>query len=149
MEEVVWTVNPNNDSLPGLAAYLSDYTERFLAPTGIACRLDIGADLPPLPLSAQVRHNLLLAVKEALNNAARHAAAQTVQLEIRLDQSQLHVSIRDDGHGFNPDAPGRSGNGLPNLRSRLEAVGGCTRIVSALGEGTTVAFTLPLRGSES
>ncbi len=146
MEEIVWTVNPKNDSLQGLAAYLCDHTERFLASAQVNCRLDVAETLPPLGLSAHARHNLLLAVKEALNNAVRHAAATQVRLRIHLAEAALWVTIADDGCGFDVAHPRRAGNGLLNLRSRLEAVGGRAEIRSAPGQGTTVTLVLPLAG---
>lgn len=148
MEEVVWTVNPKNDSLPNLASYLSDYTERFLALAQVSCRLEVDSDLPQMPVNAQVRHNLLLAVKEALTNAARHAAADKVQLRIRVEGTALRIAIEDDGHGFDVNRPGHSGNGLPNMRNRLATLGGRAQIASEPGKGTTVTLTLQLDKTE-
>ena len=121
MEEVVWTVNPKNDSLPNLASYLSDYTERFLALAQVSCRLEVDSDLPQMPVNPHKSgHNpFLLAVKEALTNAARHAAADKVQLRIRVEGTALRIAIEDDGHGFDVNRPGHSGNGLPNMRNRF------------------------------
>ena len=100
LDEVVWTVSPENDSLPSLAAFLSDYTERFVAPSGIRHRLELDPDYPPLLVSAEARHNLLLATKEALNNAVRHAAPKMICLELHVQNGCLDVVISDDGHGF-------------------------------------------------
>ncbi len=137
MEEIVWTVNPKNDSLASLAAYLCDHTERFLTAAQLSCRLDVLMDPPPLPISAQVRHNLLLSVKEAMNNAARHARASTVWLRFHLEGDSMRVVVEDDGCGFDLRAPGRrSGNGLQNMRSRIETIGGSTEIKSEPGKGT-------------
>lgn len=145
MEEIVWTVNPRNDSLPNLAAFLADSTERYLAAADLSCRVEVAPGLPALPVNAPARHNLLLAVKEALNNAVRHAAATQARLSIQLDDRTLRVAVADDGRGFDPAAPARQGNGLTNLRARLESVGGRTEIQSAPGQGTRVCFALPLR----
>ena len=144
MEEVVWTVNPKNDSLPNLASYLADYTERFLALAQLSCRLEVDPQLPPIPVNASARHSLLLAVKEALNNVARHAAASQVQLDIHAVGGELQVTVADDGRGFDPQRPAHVGNGLPNLRNRLETLGGRTDIRSAPGQGTTITFGLPM-----
>ena len=144
MEEVVWTVNPKNDSLPSLAARLCDHTERFLASAQLNCRLDVADTLPPVALTAHIRHNLLLAVKEALNNAARHAAARTVWLRLHLNGQWLCVTVEDDGRGFDLAQPERSGNGLPNMRSRMEAVAGRAEITSEPGKGTAVTLCLPV-----
>jgi signal transduction histidine kinase len=144
MEEVVWTVNPRNDSLTSLAAFLSDYTERFLAHACLSCRLEVAPDLPSLPLSAPIRHNLLMAVKEALNNAAKHARASKVWLRLRLEGSLLCIEVADDGRGFDAQALTRLGNGLQNMRTRLESIRGSAEIRSETGKGTTVSLKVPL-----
>jgi signal transduction histidine kinase/ligand-binding sensor domain-containing protein len=144
VNEVVWTVSPDNDSLPNLVSFLSDYTERFVGPTGIGYRLELDEHFPPLPLRAEVRHNLLLAVKEAINNAVRHAAAQRITLSIHVQDRSLVILITDDGRGFDPAMGRPGGQGLTNLAERLDLLQGRTRISSTPGKGTTVTLSLPL-----
>jgi ligand-binding sensor domain-containing protein/signal transduction histidine kinase len=146
MDEVVWTVNPKNDSLPNLAAFLSDYTERFVATTEIRYRLELDPDFPPLPVSAQIRHNLLLAVKEALNNAVRHGAPQIVYLKIHLEGGTLEVVVSDDGHGFEVRNVRADGNGLSNLVERMALINGQAAIRSEANKGTAVTLSVPLAG---
>lgn len=146
MDEVVWTINPRNDSLSNLVSFLSDYAERFLSGTGISCRIEVPLDVPEFPLAAQTRHNLLLAVKEALNNAVRHAGAATIWMRIRLPDGGLEIQVQDDGHGFDPIKPDRTGDGLQNLKSRLKSIDGAAEIRSESGKGTTISLTLPLPG---
>ncbi len=144
MNEVVWTINPKNDSLPNIAAFLSDYTERFLAPTGISWRLEGDLNYPNLPVSAQVRHNLLLAAKETLSNAVRHASATMIRMHIHVENGWLHVMISDNGRGFERATPRPGGNGLANLKSRMELIKGRAEIASQPGLGTMVTLTVPL-----
>jgi signal transduction histidine kinase len=144
VNEVVWTVSPDNDSLPNLVFFLSDYTERFLGPTGIGYRLELDEHFPPLPLSAEVRHNLLLGVKEALNNAVRHAAARRITLSIHIQDGSLVILVTDDGRGFDPATGRAGGHGLGNLAERMDLLSGEARITSAPGKGTTVKLSLPL-----
>jgi signal transduction histidine kinase/streptogramin lyase len=124
MEEVVWTVNPRNDSVPNLATYLCDFVERFLA---------------------QTRHTVFLAFKEAANNAVKHSGATEIRLDIHTHAGALVIVLADNGRGFDPANPPAtaSGNGLANMRSRLEAAGGRAEISSVIGQGTTVKFELP------
>lgn len=142
MDEVVWTANPVNDVLPRLADYLSTFMQSFLRPKGIASRIEIMDDLPVIPLDPKVRHNLLLAVKEALNNAVKYSGATEVWLRVHCDASELCVSIHDNGCGFDP-ATVCQGNGLMNLRERLAALGGTTEIQTRPGEGVKIQFKLP------
>jgi signal transduction histidine kinase len=143
LDVIVWLVNPRKDSLPFLASYLSSYAEEYLSASGIACRLKIPLNLPPLPLSAETRHGLFLAVKETLNNAVRHAGAREVLLELSTAGSELSISIADNGRGFEPAVVSR-GNGLNNLHERLTRLGGRCVLQSTPGKGTTVVLTFPL-----
>jgi signal transduction histidine kinase len=147
LDEVVWTTDPRNDSLPRVVAYLCDYAESFLSPTGINFRLDAPApaELPAINLTAPQRHNLLLATKESLNNAVRHARARTIGLKMRIQDHALVVQIWDNGRGFDPKGNRSSGNGLSNLESRMKLLQGSAEIRSRAGEGTTVTLAVPLR----
>ena len=153
LDVIVWLINPRKDSLPFLASYLGGYAEEYLSASAIACRLKIPMDLPSLPLSADTRHGIFLAVKESLNNVVRHARASEVILELSvrspkstvqsLNARELKISVSDDGRGFDA-AQAPSGNGLVNLRERLARLGGRCEIQSRPGKGTTVSLTLPL-----
>ena len=144
MDQVVWTVNPENDSLPRLADYLSDCAQEFLRRSPVHCRLDVMARLPEVPLSASVRHDLFLAVKEALHNVVKHSGANEAWLRISCQAGELHLAVEDNGQGFDLAARNDAGDGLRNLRWRLEHHGGTTEISSRPGQGTTVRFRLPL-----
>ena len=144
MDEVVWTVSPKNDSLPNLAAFLSDYIERFVAPTKISYRLELDPEFPTLPLAAEARHHVLLAVKEALNNAVRHATPRIIRLKIHVQDGWLEVAVADDGHGFEVEKAKEGGHGLSNLVRRMELIKGRAEIRSEAGKGTTVTLSMPL-----
>jgi ligand-binding sensor domain-containing protein len=144
MDQVVWTVNPRNDTLDSLATYLVHYTEEFLRPAGIACELDIPLILPDVMLASEVRHNLFLATKEALNNAVKHGAPRRVWLGLTVHGGLLTLTVRDDGCGFNPVSPAAGADGLGNMHHRLAAVGGELHILSAPGQGTTITLQVSL-----
>lgn len=149
MDEVVWTVDPKNDSLPDLASYLCDYARKFLRAANMSCRIDLMEGLPHAIVSAQQRHNLLMAVKEALNNAVKHSGASEVWLRILwvTPRAVLAVTVEDNGRGVAsiPVDDSEPGNGLANMRARLRAIGGETEFVSRADAGMKVRFTLPLR----
>jgi ligand-binding sensor domain-containing protein/two-component sensor histidine kinase len=145
MDQMVWAVNPANDSLANLADYLSDYAQECLRPFTGHCRLDVAEGLPKVALTSQIRHDLLLAVKEALNNTVKHSGASDVWLRIHCVADELCITVEDNGRGFNPAV----GDGLGNMRRRLADLGGRAEIASRPGQGTLIRFTLPLPGAES
>ena len=100
MGEVVWAVNPEHDTFDSLANYLSQYAQNFLRVAGIRCRLEMPVQLPTQPVSAEVRHNLFLAFKEALNNVVKHAAASEVQIALIPDDSGFELLGRGQWQGI-------------------------------------------------
>jgi signal transduction histidine kinase/ligand-binding sensor domain-containing protein len=144
MDQVVWTINPRNDTLDSLATYLVHYTEEFLRPAGIACELDIPLILPDVMLSSDLRHNLFLTTKEALNNAVKHGAPRRVRLGLTANGGLLTLTVRDDGCGFSPAPPAAGADGLGNMRERLAAIGGDLHILSVPGQGTTITMQVSL-----
>jgi signal transduction histidine kinase len=143
LDVIVWLVNPSKDALPFLVGYLGSYAEEFLGASGLGCRLKIPMDMPALRLSADVRHNLFLAVKEVLHNVVRHAHASEVRVTFALRDGVLEIAIADNGQGFDPSTP-VEGNGLANLRQRLAGIGGRCEIQAQPGAGATVRLVLPL-----
>jgi signal transduction histidine kinase/streptogramin lyase len=146
MDEIVWTVNPKNDSLPDLASYLADHAREFLRAANVSCRIDMMEDLPAIPVHAQQRHNLFLGVKEALNNAAKHSRATEVWLRISWRDHRLTVVVEDNGRGFTDET--ERGNGLGNILARMEAIHGRAEISTEPEKGSRISFILPLAGQK-
>ena len=150
LDEIVWAVNPRYDTLSALVEYLGMFAASFLAAAKIRCKIELPAELPPRPLSAGVRYHLFLAVKESLNNAAKHAGATLVRLQVAWDGERLRVVVADDGRGFDVDVASKAGaNGLLNLRERMAELHGECRIESGPGQGTRVVLELPLSPERS
>jgi signal transduction histidine kinase len=157
MDELVWTVNPQKDTLEGLASYLCAYAENYFRLSSVRCHWDIPLLLPPLSLSAERRHHLFMAFKETLGNIHKHARATQVTIQLALEDQKLRLTIQDNGAGFENNAQPvpataigqkRVGNGLPNLRWRMEQVGGSCHIQSHPGQGTTIQLTLDIASAE-
>jgi len=146
LDEIVWAVNPENDTLEGLIEYISHYANEFFENTTVSCRLEIPVQLPSFVLPAELRHDLFLVVKEAFNNILKHAQASAVQVWLAVEGAFIQVTIEDNGRGFDPEAvvSGRQGNGLANMRKRIAAVGGQFSIVSAPGQGTRLKLSAKL-----
>src|SRR6266481_1270126 len=144
LDEIVWAVNPEHDTLEGLVEYLSQSADDFLEDTTIRSRVKLPTALPHCSIPAETRHQFFLAFREALNNAVKHADASEIQLEVTADPSELQIKIADNGIGFDPAAAQTRGNGLTNMRKRLEGIGGRFAIASNPGHGTTVNMTISL-----
>ncbi len=146
--EIVWAVNPRHDTLDSLASYLGNFAQEYLVSLNIRCRLDVPLNLPLWPITAESRHNVFLAFKEAVHNVVKHSGATEVSVVLETGDRGFTLLIRDNGIGFDvaavesgsaPQHPGR-GNGLKNIRQRLEKIGGRAEIESKPARGTSIKF---------
>ena len=143
LDEIVWAINPRNDTLEGLLSYLAEFAQRFLAAAGIACRLDLPRDQRALTLSPNFRHHICLAVKEALHNAVQHAGATEIKMQIELLRQELTITITDNGIGFTGEAPAGH-DGLANLKTRMREIAGSMQLTSTANTGTRIVLTVQL-----
>ena len=153
MDEIVWAVNPKNDTLESLMSYLCDYADEYLRAAKIRLRISLPTPLPVWPLTSEVRHNIFLAVKEILNNIVKHSQAGEVFFTLKLDDSSATLKIRDNGRGLQLDSvasnlpggvPHLNGNGLGNLQKRALVIGGVCSIRSKPGKGTIIELIIPV-----
>lgn len=153
MDEIVWVVNPRNDTLENLASYLAHYAAEYFQNTAVECEVRLPREVPNYPLSSEARHNLYLAFEESLNNVLKHSAATKVKVEMNCNAREFELKVIDNGKGFETVAPsaakeqpraGRGGNGLRNMRQRMTAIGGECSVSSRQPEGTTVLMRIPL-----
>lgn len=144
LDEVVWAVNSNRDTVRHFVSYVCKYAQVFLSPTRIRCRFDVEPDIPTVPLDLHVRRNLFLGVKEALNNAAKYSRANELFLRIFRRNHYLSVIVEDNGQGFDQARLTGDRNGLANMQQRMEEVGGSCNVASQPGGGCLVIFTVPL-----
>ena len=143
VDEIIWAINPRNDTAPYLVDYLSQFVVEFLHAAGVQCRVELPNHVPRKIVSPEVRHNLFMAVKEALNNTARHAGATEVRLKVGADNGQLDIVIEDNGRGFDRPPDNATADGLRNMRHRMEEIGGRFQIESKPETGTRVSFVYP------
>ncbi|MGH7973378.1 MAG: sensor histidine kinase, partial [Limisphaerales bacterium] len=140
----VWAVNPKNDNLDALGNFICQMVDRLCEDAQLPHRLKV-ADLPSdVPLSSQLRHNLILAVKEAVHNVIKHARASELSVSVDWDGQILTIGVEDNGCGVDPAKTG-SGNGLANMQRRLESSGGSFSLRSTPGGGATVIFRTAIR----
>jgi signal transduction histidine kinase/ligand-binding sensor domain-containing protein len=146
VDEIVWAVNPKNDSFDKFVAYVCQHADELLALANIRFRWDAPPDVPAIPLSAEFRHNLFLVIKEALNNLVKYSEATEAQMCLTVEAGLFSLTITDNGRGFDVGrvVPQGGGNGLENMRKRIEECGGQFVIESRPGAGTRLQLTVPM-----
>jgi signal transduction histidine kinase/ligand-binding sensor domain-containing protein len=166
MSELIWSTNPRYDTLQNLLTYMREYAARFFATTKVRCRLDFPAEIPDLHLGAEFRRHVFLILKEALNNIQKHSDAKEAEVRMRLTPGYVELEIHDNGCGLStPDNGLRSSqlttverdrksklscsgrNGVANMQSRAQSVGGELRIESPPGAGTRLLLRVPFVSS--
>ena len=150
LNEIVWAVNPANDTLEQFTSHLCRFAQDYLSLAGLRCRLAFPEFVPHYPMPSPERHNLFLATKEALHNIVKHAQAGQVWLRLKLDADVLTLLIEDDGKGCDAEIATVTplevvGNGMSNMQKRMEQLGGRFAQERRSGGGTMVRLVLPLR----
>jgi signal transduction histidine kinase len=140
--ETVWAVNPENDNVDALGDYLCQMVKNMCEQTSLRCRFDAQGLPREVEISSQTRHNICMAVKEAVHNIIKHAHASEITVRIVFADDFLNITVEDDGRGFQPDAAS-GGNGLVNMQQRLSNIGGLCSIESSPGK-TTVQLRLKI-----
>jgi signal transduction histidine kinase/ligand-binding sensor domain-containing protein len=148
IDDLVWAVNPVNDTLGGLLEHLAQSLLDTLGPLGVACHVTLPEALAPAAAPADFRRNVLLVVKEACANVARYAAASEVRFTAGVHAGRLRLALADDGVGstFTGRAAAGGGQGLANMRRRAEGLGGSCILSERPGGGTVVTLDVPLPG---
>jgi len=144
MNQIIWALNPKNDNLEGLMAYIRRFAFEYLEPANIKCDFDLPEKLPEKALTVETRRNIYLVVREALHNVVKHSAATRVDIKLSILNSRFSISIKDDGKGFDPGKLEFPGNGLINMKKRMNDIGGEIMIQSKTGEGTEIEIVVAM-----
>jgi signal transduction histidine kinase len=144
IDEVVWTVNSQRDSLRDFEIYICRYAENFLRARSICCRLDVDDEIPQVNFDLATRRSLFLAIKEVLNNIAKHSGATEVVLGIHVENEKVRVTIEDNGKGFDFSTRDQSRNGLTNMAQRMAELGGSFEVSSKPGAGCRIELLAQL-----
>ena len=142
--QIIWAVDPGNDRLDQLVAYVREFAAEFIEGAGVRGRYTFPGDVPPAVVSAQFRRNVFLVVKEATRNAVVHGRPREIDIRVAVTDDALSIEIADDGCGFDPQVGRVGGNGLKNLRHRADEIGGTLTIDASAGNGSVVRLRVPL-----
>jgi len=122
MNAIIWSMSSSNDSLGNMIAYIRSYALDYFENTGIECKITIPESLPELEVSGEIRRNIFLVVKEALNNIVKHSGATLVKIVMQKEPEGLSLLIHDNGNGIDLEKIRQFGNGLKNMKKRMEDV---------------------------
>ena len=142
MRDIVWAINPHRDSVLEMTRKMRQYAEETFVPNNIALKFDAPDDGANIKLSMDVRRELFLIFKEAVNNAARHSYCSRIEIEFRVSHGRIFLQIADNGRGFDVSDE-FDGNGLSNMKTRAEKIGADFQVCSVIGKKTTIRIRLP------
>lgn len=138
ISEIIWAINPQNNTLDNLAAYLRKCAADCFEMTPVQYRLDFPETVPGHPITAEFRRHIFMAVKEAIHNVVKHAKATVMEMKLIANDHTLEIVVKDNGRGFSPATLSGNGNGLPNMHKRMAEIGGRLEIESQASLGTAI-----------
>ena len=143
MRDLIWVLNPENTTLDNLVARLREYCADYLEGMQVNVVLDFPQEVPTMRISRESQRNIFSTVKEAINNCVKHAAASEIRIRITTADDKMAITVSDNGKGFDVNNLKGSGNGLRNMKQRIEAVGGVFSITPKPDAGTTISIIVP------
>ncbi len=143
IDEIIWSLNADRDTLNELVNFIVKYYDTIVKENHLKGNAQIQQTLPALPISAKLRRNIFLIVKEILNNTLKHSKASAVELRVEFVKEVLEIGIYDNGQGFDVDKA-YYGNGLKNMRKRIEICAASFNIKSTPQLGTQIVLSIPL-----
>ncbi|WP_164735523.1 ligand-binding sensor domain-containing protein [Pseudoflavitalea rhizosphaerae] len=143
MDDIVWSINPMNDSMQRITARMREFATGVLEARNIEFSFRVDDEVANLKLNMEERRDLFLVFKEAVNNLAKYSQCKNAKIELRADQHTLHLLVQDDGIGFNAETAD-NGNGLNNMRKRAQSLNGKLLVKSSPHKGSTVLLEVPL-----
>ncbi len=155
MSDIVWSIDPRRDDLKSVVTRLRRFALGLMEPEGILLDFPTPEGAEKVRLPPEHRRHLYLILKEAVNNAVRHAGCRSVRIGLRWEGGRLHAEVADDGRGFEPVASrgssgeGRGGRGLQNMAFRAEEMGGSFDVRSGPGSGTLLSLIMPVRSQDA
>jgi two-component system sensor histidine kinase UhpB len=141
ISDIVWTIDPVNDTLEQALFKMKEFAADILEPLNIQYVFNQTGNFHAIRLGLQTRKNLYLVFKEAVNNAAKYSRCSRIDIEVSERERQISMQIKDNGIGFKRDQV-RSGNGLKNMEERARQIGGSLTISSEEGKGTTIGLRI-------
>jgi len=143
MDDIVWSVNPDNDRFSNMLIRMREYAVEMLEPKDITLNFHTADDIDELRIPMQMRKDYFLIFKEAINNLAKYATCDVACISIKKENKNIVTIIKDNGKGFDASII-HSGNGLKNMQQRAAAIKAKLNIVTQQGKGTIITLLLPV-----
>ncbi|MEO8406573.1 MAG: ATP-binding protein, partial [Chitinophagaceae bacterium] len=146
MNDIVWAINPRNDSMERMIQRMESFAKPLLAAKDIRFTFNYDPAILAAALEMEKRKNFYLIFKEAINNSIKYSGATMVKVDIGMKNRKLELTVKDNGKGFDTaklktgQSQSLSGNGLRNMKMRAAEMKGEIRIESKPGEGTSVSL---------
>jgi signal transduction histidine kinase len=143
MSEIIWSLNPGNNTLDLLLSYLREQLMQLLEYSGIAPLIEFPQNGSMIQLNNAQRRNILLITKEIVHNSVKHSKATHIRISCRVKNNCLHFSVTDNGKGFDPVTK-KEGNGMRNINKRVMELGG-SLFFETSENGTHISYQIPVR----
>ena len=137
IDDIIWSVNPKNDKFQDLGLRIREYAIPLFESKNLTFEVDIPVQMAGISLPMEVRRNIYLIAKEAVNNLVKYSGCQHASIRFHMEHSILSMTITDDGAGFDPGMA-TSRNGIRNMKARAGTIGGKLNICSSPGKGTSI-----------
>ena len=142
MSEIIWALNPENDTLESLLTYIREQSQQYFEALDVHFEVDYPTEIPDIKMSNAERRNLYLVTREALNNAMKHGGGKQIKLSLEITEKEYCFNVTDNGSGIKSTITKSGHNGLHNMKKRMEDIGGTIEWINNQ-TGTTVRFCLP------
>ena len=141
VNDIVWSLSSEKNNLRELQIHLITYAEKTLANANLACNIKAVTKIPARNIDLEVKKNIYLLFKEAINNIVKHAHATEVEIRFKYHLRKLQISITDNGKGFDIDKVIK-GNGLDSMHQRIKQLNGKIEFIQNQPKGTNVKFEM-------
>ncbi|MEO7174259.1 MAG: triple tyrosine motif-containing protein, partial [Saprospiraceae bacterium] len=142
MGEIIWTLNSRNDTIESLFRYIRQFASKLFDVTDIEWTMNIQDHMPEMTCPGKLRRNIFLTSKEALHNIVKHSKASNANIQASIHENVLIISITDNGKGIESHKINQFGNGMTNMRKRIEDIGGQFSMISE--QGTEILIRVPI-----
>lgn len=142
MSDIVWTINPKRDSVLEMIRKMREHAEETFVPKNVSVEFNSPIDSENIKLPMDLRREIYLIYKEAINNSAKHSDCQKIKIDFKIEGKEIYLKIQDDGKGFEQNVETPNGNGLENMKSRAKNLGGTLEITSEKAIGTSIKLNI-------